>query len=96
MVRISRAIRVLILGVLVFGMFPASALAEGPPALIGTVVESESLDPVPYASVALYEGTRLIAEQTTDEWGAFTFDLYITDWNTYWSSLWGKTCYVKV
>lgn len=96
MVRISRVIRVVVLGILVLGMFPASAMAEGPPAFIGTVVESGSLDPVPYASVELYEGTRLVAEQTTDEWGAFTFDLYLTDWNTYWNSLWGSTCYVKV
>lgn len=92
----SRLVKILLLCVLVMLALPAAASAEGPPAFVGTVVESGSLDPVPYASVQLYEGQKLIAEQTTDEWGAFSFDLYLTDYRTYWESLWGKTCYVKV
>ncbi len=96
MVRGSRMLKVLILGVLLVGLVPAQALAEGPPAFVGTVVESGSGEPLPYVSVALYEGTRQLAESTTDEWGHFSFESYLTDWSTYWVSLWGKSCYVRV
>lgn len=90
-------IRVLILVVLVFGLMPSAAFAEGPPAFMGTVVDGSTGDPLPYASVALYEGSKMLAETTTDEWGGYSFDAYypgVRWWD--WIVLWGRTCYAKV
>ena len=93
--RDSRWLKILLLAALIVGVLPAIALAEGPPAFTGTVYDGGYPDPLPYVTVGLYEGTKLLAETTTNEWGEFSFDLYSTDWSTYWQSLWGKTCYVK-
>lgn len=96
MVRGSRWLKVLVLAALIVGVLPAIALAEGPVAFTGTVYDGAYPDPLPYVTVGLYEGTRLLAETTTNEWGEFSFDLYLTDWSMYWEMLWGKTCYVKL
>jgi len=96
-VRGTKMIRVLILAVLILGLMPTQAFAEGPPSFTGTVLDGSTGDPLPYASVALYDGSKMLVETTTDEWGRYSFDSYYPGriwWD--WLSLWGRTCYAEI
>lgn len=93
----KRVLRVLFLGALLMGLTPAGiALADGPPAFGGHVVDADSGEPLPYVTVRLFEGETFIAETTTDQWGEYEFDMYQTDYRSYWYGLWDKTCFARI
>ena len=98
--RRSRVFLVLLFGSFLVALLAATpAFAYGPVAIQGKVVDATTGDPLPYATVTLFdmdplEGHGLsdpIASTTTDEWGHYEFDVYLT-YPDSWVFLWNKSC----